>query len=739
MRKTNTIGTGTIVQEKGEMNVFKKSKRLIPLFMAAMMLTTAIGASAQELPKDPDWESKIDQELKAAMEKADEGEKIPVAVWLRDETVLETVDRRLKEEKNLDPEVFEDQEKFQTEVVDKVTEKLEAQLGVEEANKKKLPTIIEKNSRAIEVLAAADEYAYKPTLSEEDMQYLKLKDQGKSPIDKAVVAKSDEFIMEKRKLNEEEFVKNSDNVFTTHGIQPEELTFQSKYTSMNIVNLKKSQIKAIAEDARVESLECYETPNLHTQMFEEIDKCGAGYARDILNITGAGVKIGVLELGQYNNNNPMLEKAISDGRLTYLKNKKSDITDENYKPQDENGNYLDQNDLNMHATYVTSTIIGDCTKDGNRFLGVVPDATVLQTSVQKNKPFQSGLELLVDNDVKLINMSIGNKGSSEYNFNDKYVDEITVNSNVLCIVAAGNSSQGPRHQGHVECPALSKNALSVANLNTYYEDEPYWGSDGVIDNAEYDNGFGGRYIDGSSAVIGEYKPDVAAPGCMRYIMDMNSPYYTLANGTSIAAPVVTGIAAQVLAELGGKDAPWNPTLVKSIILTGANPYGIDEPGEPYDDNFKLYMGAGDPYDGMPFYKEASGAGVVDAVNSYFIASKRTFSDVEIVWQDNEKPFTKTLTIPWGGTVRCSFVCNFYNRMLQRNFADLEIKDAKTGKVLKTTVDNVQVDTSSVSKNNVQVLEYHNDSAERQIVISVKPHATGFFENPYLKGTLSWKQ
>ena len=142
MRKTNTIGTGTVVQEKGEMNVFKKSKRLIPLFMAAMMLTTAIGASAQELPKDPDWESKIDQELKAAMEKADKGEKIPVAVWLRDETVLETVDRRLKEEKNLDPEVFENQEKFQTEVVDKVTEKLEAQLGVEEANKKKLPTII---------------------------------------------------------------------------------------------------------------------------------------------------------------------------------------------------------------------------------------------------------------------------------------------------------------------------------------------------------------------------------------------------------------------------------------------------------------------------------------------------------------------------------------------------------------------------------------------------------------------
>lgn len=149
MRKTNTIGTGTVVQEKGEMNVFKKSKRLIPLFMAAMMLTTAIGASAQELPKDPDWESKIDQELKAAMEKADKGEKIPVAVWLRDETVLETVDRRLKEEKNLDPEVFEDQEKFQTEVVDKVTEKLEAQLGVEEANKKKLPTIATKDARTM--------------------------------------------------------------------------------------------------------------------------------------------------------------------------------------------------------------------------------------------------------------------------------------------------------------------------------------------------------------------------------------------------------------------------------------------------------------------------------------------------------------------------------------------------------------------------------------------------------------
>ena len=224
MRKTNTIGTGTVVQEKGEMNVFKKSKRLIPLFMAAMMLTTAIGASAQELPKDPDWESKIDQELKAAMEKADKGEKIPVAVWLRDETVLETVDRRLKEEKNLDPEVFEDQEKFQTEVVDKVTEKLEAQLGVEEANKKKLPTIATKDARTMELLNAENLDISK--LSDRDIQRLEFKNKGQSPIDKTVAAKSKEFTMEKRKLNQEEFVKNSDNVFTTHGIQPEELTVQ---------------------------------------------------------------------------------------------------------------------------------------------------------------------------------------------------------------------------------------------------------------------------------------------------------------------------------------------------------------------------------------------------------------------------------------------------------------------------------------------------------------------------------
>lgn len=725
MRKTNTIGTGTIVQEKGEMNVFKKSKRLIPLFMAAMMLTTAIGASAQELPKDPDWESKIDQELKAAMEKADEGEKIPVAVWLRDETVLETVDRRLKEEKNLDPEVFEDQEKFQTEVVDKVTEKLEAQLGVEEANKKKLPTIIEKNSRAIEVLAAADEYAYKPTLSEEDMQYLKLKDQGKSPIDKAVTAKSDEFIMEKRKLNEEEFVKNSDNVFTTHGIQPEELTFQSKYTSMNIVNLKKSQIKAIAEDARVESLEYCETKNLKPQMQEEIKKSGASYVRDILNFTGANVKIGVLENGKYDENNPMLKPAIHSGHLTYVESASPSSSSEDEE----------------HATVVVSTIIGDYTYEEKRFLGVVPDAQVILTSAQNTSNFANGVETLVKNGVRIINLSNGfeEEEFQEYSFIDKYIDSVSMDNNVLCFVAAGNSSKGLKNPGYITSPALAKNAVTVANVNTYYEDKYYKGNDGnkyVV----LENGFGGRYLDGSSSVIGDYKPDVAAPGCMQYVLKSGSQYdTTIRSGTSFAAPVVTGIAAQILAELGGNTAPWNPALVKSILINGCNPDSIDTPQGLFDDDTTLYRGPGATYEGMPFFRTAAGAGLVDAVSSYFVASKRTFADVEIVWQDNEKPFTKTLTLPWGANLRCTFVCNYYDRPLQRNFADLEIKDAKTGKILKTTVDNVQLDASSKSQNNVQVLEYHNDSAERQVVISVKPHATGFFENPHVEGILSWKQ
>ena len=722
MRKTNTIGTGTIVQEKGEMNVFKKSKRLIPLFMAAMMLTTAIGASAQELPKDPDWESKIDQELKAAMEKADKGEKIPVAVWLRDETVLETVDRRLKEEKNLDPEVFEDQEKFQTEVVDKVTEKLEAQLGVEEANKKKLPTIATKDARTMELLNAENLDISK--LSDRDIQRLEFKNKGQSPIDKTVAAKSKEFTMEKRKLNQEEFVKNSDNVFTTHGIQPEELTVQSKLTSLNIVSLQKEQIKALAEDMQVESLNLYKRPNYTIQAEKseapmsstetESKKTGSSYVRDILGYSGAGVSIGVLELGEFISDNPMVDKAVANGRLKYVRNYESDIYDpENPYYPVINGVY--QMPLwNQHATNVTSLIVGNeylhKETDGTYmpYQGVVPDATVYQTSIRCDDNIISGVELLIkDCNVSIINMSLGSISPTGYSTEDQYIDEVSRNNHVVCVVSAGNESEGAAKPGKIASPGLAKNAITVANANTMGDDS---------DN--YD------FLHSSSSFDALYKPELSAPGCMRFISDNQS--YT-DYGTSFAAPIVAGIAAQVIQEIGKSSFP-DTTRVKSTLLTACDfsqIVGSPIIGSTPEDK----MTGGYTYKGMPYFREASGAGMIDAKMAFDTATRHWYAPVSL--SGKYAAYTKKFTIPWGGKLRCTYVSMYTSQRGVSNDIEMYIKDAKTGKII----------ASSISYNTVQVLEYYNPSASIDVTVEVKfPLISSDLTNNFKSsGTFTWWQ
>ena len=88
-------------------------------------------------------------------------------------------------------------------------------------------------------------------------------------------------------------------------------------------------------------------------------------------------------------------------------------------------------------------------------------------------------------------------------------------------------------------------------------------------------------------------------------------------GTSFSAPIVAGMAAQIICELNGSGTNI-PTCVKSILLTGCNSDRIVSSGTAPSEA----MTAGNTYAGMPYFREAAGAGMVDAKKSYDSAIDR---------------------------------------------------------------------------------------------------------------------
>jgi subtilisin family serine protease len=214
-----------------------------------------------------------------------------------------------------------------------------------------------------------------------------------------------------------------------------------------------------------------------------------------------------------------------------------------------------------HGTHVASTIVGAGEADNGNAEGVAPGARLMVGKVigdagwGEDSWVLAGMQWAVANGADVVNMSIGSGGSGDDNAPlAQAVDALSADSDTLFVVAAGNTGWDGDGSGTINAPGSADAALTV----------------GAVDSGDAVAWFSSR---GPRMTDGAIKPDVTAPGVGIVAARaagtvMGTPvdeYYTAMDGTSMATPQVTGVAAL----LKDKHPLWDGERLKAAIVGSA--------------------------------------------------------------------------------------------------------------------------------------------------------------------------
>ncbi|GAA4014157.1 S8 family serine peptidase [Streptomyces plumbiresistens] len=231
---------------------------------------------------------------------------------------------------------------------------------------------------------------------------------------------------------------------------------------------------------------------------------------------GKGVKVAVLDTG-VDTGHPDLAGRITESR-TFVPDQ---------AVQDGHG----------HGTHVASTIVGSGAASDGKLKGAAPGAELLVGKVLGNDGrgqtswILEGMQWAANSGAKIVSMSLGGTASGSSDVLSETVDELSASTGTLFVVAAGNT--GPA-EGTIGTPGIADSALTV----------------GAVDKSDKLASFSSRGPRlGDSAI----KPEITAPGvgivaARAAGTTMGAPVddtYTSANGTSMATPHVSGVAALV--------------------------------------------------------------------------------------------------------------------------------------------------------------------------------------------------
>lgn len=203
-----------------------------------------------------------------------------------------------------------------------------------------------------------------------------------------------------------------------------------------------------------------------------------------------------------------------------------------------------------HGTHVAG-IIGASRGNGIGIDGVADQVSLMilrcvPDGDERDKDVANSIRYAVDNGAQIINMSFGKKFSPQKKWVDEAL-EYAQSKGVLMVAAAGNDNANTDQETHFPTNLLSNkskvtNWISVGAQN-YLEDTEMV--------AEFSN-------------YGKETVDVFAPGVAVYSTYPNNTYKE-ENGTSMAAPAVTGVAALLKSYFPSLTAAE----IKEIILATA--------------------------------------------------------------------------------------------------------------------------------------------------------------------------
>jgi subtilisin family serine protease len=228
---------------------------------------------------------------------------------------------------------------------------------------------------------------------------------------------------------------------------------------------------------------------------------------------------------------------------------------------DFNNRFYGNNDVGgefaYHGTHVAG-IIGAVRNNETGMDGISDQVAIMSVRLvpdgdERDKDVANGIIYAVDNGALIINMSFGKGFSPEKHLVDKAM-KYAAKRDVLLVVGAGNEGSDvdkePKFPNDTYlkkplfAPKRAPNVLSVGALS------PEGGEQSVAEFSNY----------------GKEEVDVFAPGVYIYSTTPNDSY-DFASGTSMAAPVVSGIAALIRSrypELSAKQ-------VKEIIMQSTKP------------------------------------------------------------------------------------------------------------------------------------------------------------------------
>lgn len=234
------------------------------------------------------------------------------------------------------------------------------------------------------------------------------------------------------------------------------------------------------------------------------------------NFDGAGVKIAVIDSGAAQTTHRNLGR-VGPGLDVIANDRNSWV-----------------NDAVGHGSHVAGVIAGSPSGSGIR--GFAPAAEVHILRIFPGARFSDlvgALDYCIENGMDVVNMSLGGGEPS------RIVEERVIKAKALgiaCIIAAGNSA------GAVQFPASTVHALAVGAVGRFGE----FPADS-FHATQVLPGFAGRqgYFPAKFSCFGP-EIDVCAPG-VAIVSSLPPDRFGAWDGTSMAAPHVTGLAALVLA------------------------------------------------------------------------------------------------------------------------------------------------------------------------------------------------
>lgn len=253
-----------------------------------------------------------------------------------------------------------------------------------------------------------------------------------------------------------------------------------------------------------------------------------------------------------------------DPRTTIVKDNYSNSSEKYYGNNDYEGPDA------LHGTHVAG-IVGAVRNNDIGMDGVAQNVKIMSVRTvpdgdERDKDVANAIRYAVDNGASIINMSFG-KG---YGWDKKVVDDAVkyaAKKDVLLVHAAGNSAQDndvtgnfPNDKYDKACGALwwkkkqSQTWLEIGALSY----QP--GADAVATFSNY----------------GQSNVDIFAPGVKIYAT-LPDDNYTYLQGTSMASPVVAGVAAVIRSYFPKLKA----SQVKEILMKSATPVDLDvkKPGD----------------------------------------------------------------------------------------------------------------------------------------------------------------